>query len=248
MTLLIFEKKILAKMPTFFENLLRLLFRKPSKQDSHSLLQETLGSPTFLKKYSSLDEEILPTNDVADVINNIISDIGDYTTASEAIFGIDYRDPTADRNVIEFCQAIPLHLFQRGFRDRLLVREGMKKYLPAKLRWRKTRGAQVADWYLKFDAELTLFHKMNQSLNVSALGKYFDVKSLNNLLQNWQPPDHNKENYLSYKFLLDYRWKFSRGMTTYTYLSQLHQFAQRKEALHSDKKLAWQRPTLQAVY
>lgn len=62
-----------------------------------------------------------------------------------AAYGLEVRDPTQDRRVIEFCLAVPETQFQRGGEDRWLIRRGMQGYLPDAVRLNNRRGLQAAD-------------------------------------------------------------------------------------------------------
>lgn len=61
-------------------------------------------------------------------------------------YGIDSRDPTADRRLVDFVMNIPTHLFMhRGVRKRL-YREAFGERLPPVLFTRRPKGQQAADW------------------------------------------------------------------------------------------------------
>jgi asparagine synthase (glutamine-hydrolysing) len=72
---------------------------------------------------------------------------GDYNAAVGAGWGIETRDPTADKRVFEFCAAVPPEQFVVGGRGRSLVRRAMRGRLPDATLDRRERGAQAADWY-----------------------------------------------------------------------------------------------------
>ena len=60
-------------------------------------------------------------------------------------YGITASDPTADRRVVEFCMTAPQRIFANDREDRLLVRKGLRRYLPPEVADRKLRGAQSCD-------------------------------------------------------------------------------------------------------
>jgi asparagine synthase (glutamine-hydrolysing) len=60
-------------------------------------------------------------------------------------FGLELRDPTADRRVIEFCMAIPDSQFGRRGRNRWLIRRAMRGLLADEVRLNTRRGLQAAD-------------------------------------------------------------------------------------------------------
>jgi asparagine synthase (glutamine-hydrolysing) len=71
--------------------------------------------------------------------------LGAFWSESGAAHGLEVRDPTQDRRVIEFCQGIPEDQFQRGGVDRRLIRRAMQGYLPDEVRLNARRGLQAAD-------------------------------------------------------------------------------------------------------
>jgi asparagine synthase (glutamine-hydrolysing) len=62
-----------------------------------------------------------------------------------AAYGLEVRDPTQDRRLIELCLAIPDAQFQRSGVDRWLIRRAMLGYLPDSVRLNTRRGLQAAD-------------------------------------------------------------------------------------------------------
>jgi asparagine synthase (glutamine-hydrolysing) len=76
-----------------------------------------------------------------------LNQYGDYNAAVGAGWGIETRDPTADKRVFEFCAAIPLEQFVADGRGRSLVRRAMRGRLPDATLDRREKGTQAADWY-----------------------------------------------------------------------------------------------------
>lgn len=60
-------------------------------------------------------------------------------------YGLEVRDPTQDRRLIELCLAIPESQYQRQGVDRWLIRRAMQGYLPDAVRLNTRRGLQAAD-------------------------------------------------------------------------------------------------------
>jgi len=72
---------------------------------------------------------------------------GDYNAATGAGWGIEARDPTADKRVFEFCAAVPPEQFVAGGQGRSLARRAMRGRLPEATLARTEKGTQSADWY-----------------------------------------------------------------------------------------------------
>lgn len=75
-------------------------------------------------------------------------DVGSLNAATRAVTGIEVRDPTADKRILDFCFSIPPDQFLAEGRSRSLIRRAMKGRLPDSVRLETRRGLQSADWYL----------------------------------------------------------------------------------------------------
>lgn len=60
-------------------------------------------------------------------------------------YGLELRDPTADRRVIEFSMAIPDHQYSRRGGNRWLIRRAMRGLLAEEVRLNTRKGLQAAD-------------------------------------------------------------------------------------------------------
>ncbi|WP_371348208.1 asparagine synthetase B [Ancylobacter sp. IITR112] len=79
------------------------------------------------------------------VLNRV--DQGAVHHASLARHGIDTRDPTADRRLVDFCLALPEQHFIHEGRTSSLLRDAMAGLMPAAHLAQRRRGYQAADWY-----------------------------------------------------------------------------------------------------
>lgn len=61
-------------------------------------------------------------------------------------WGIELRDPTADRRLVDFCLSLPDSAFHHQGTDRALARTAFKGLLPQQLLLEKRRGLQAPDW------------------------------------------------------------------------------------------------------
>ena len=74
------------------------------------------------------------------------ADVYDVYSGLRPWFGIETRDPTADRRVVEFCMAVPGSQYLRGGVTRSLIRRAMAGRVPDEIRLRSSYGMQSADW------------------------------------------------------------------------------------------------------
>ena len=68
--------------------------------------------------------------------------------ALDNCFGVERRDPTADRRLIEFYLSLPPELYQRHGQKAWLLKEMMSGWLPDEILHARSTGYQAADWYL----------------------------------------------------------------------------------------------------
>ncbi|MEM7751982.1 MAG: asparagine synthase-related protein [Pseudomonadota bacterium] len=73
-------------------------------------------------------------------------DFGIFNKGHLAGWGIDTRDPTADRELVALCLSMPDDVFWRDGRDRALARAMVQQWLPSDVVNEPRRGYQAADW------------------------------------------------------------------------------------------------------
>jgi asparagine synthase (glutamine-hydrolysing) len=111
---------------------------------------------------------------------------GDYNAATSAGWGIDVRDPTADKRVFEFCASIPPEQFLIGGQGRSLLRRAMRGRLPQATLDREEKGTQAADWYeslTKIRSELTA--ELGQLEQSPGARRLLDLDLLRGALDAW---------------------------------------------------------------
>ncbi|HEX8625905.1 MAG TPA: asparagine synthase-related protein [Allosphingosinicella sp.] len=74
-------------------------------------------------------------------------DTGNYNKGHLAGWGIDVRDPTADRRLIEFCLTVPADQYLRRGIHRAIARTAFADRLPARIVNERLKGYQAADWH-----------------------------------------------------------------------------------------------------
>ena len=113
-------------------------------------------------------------------------DIADTPMAAQGGWKMDYRDPTYDRRVVEFCLTVPLEEFLRDGQRRSLARRSMAGRLPARTLQQTQRGSQSADWYLSMAAVRPRMLAEVQRLETSLLAsRLLDLQRMRRLIENW---------------------------------------------------------------
>jgi asparagine synthase (glutamine-hydrolysing) len=113
-------------------------------------------------------------------------DIADTTVASQGGWQLDFRDPTYDRGIVEFCLTVPLEEFLRGGQLRSLARRAMAGRLPPSTLQRTKRGRQSADWYVNMGAVRGRMAAEVERLQNSPLAtRTLDLPRMRSLIENW---------------------------------------------------------------
>ncbi|HKP91777.1 MAG TPA: asparagine synthase-related protein [Thermoleophilaceae bacterium] len=135
--------------------------------------------------------------------------------ALEALLGVERRDPTADRRVIEAAMRQPEWLRRCDGRTRAIAREAMRDRLPASIVGRTRRGDQLPDWLdhltgarAEIDAEVAAIADHGPSRDL------IDVPRLRSLLESW--PERGES--ATPSVLRDYRLALFRAMLVSRYL------------------------------
>jgi asparagine synthase (glutamine-hydrolysing) len=112
--------------------------------------------------------------------------IGDFNSMSLAGWGIEQRDPTADKRVFEFCASIPMEQYVVGKPGRSLIRRAMRGRVPDAALDRRTRGVQGADWYESLTPIRTQLAEEIARLDTSPGARWLlDLERLRAAVERW---------------------------------------------------------------
>jgi len=113
-------------------------------------------------------------------------DMSETHIASQGGWQLDFRDPTFDREIVEFCLTVPLEEFLRGGQMRSLARRSMVGTLPSSTLRRTKRGRQSADWYVNLEAVRGRMMAEVDRLQSSPLAsRMLDLARMRSLIENW---------------------------------------------------------------
>lgn len=134
---------------------------------------------------------------------------GIWAAAGRRLFGVEIRDPTSDRQLIELCLSIPEEQYILRGQSRSLVRRAMKGIVPDPILMERRRGRQAADWRLGFDAALPALREEVARMRNSPLAREsLDLDRMQTMLDTWPGVDNTdpavKTAYIA---------AFSRGLT-----------------------------------
>jgi asparagine synthase (glutamine-hydrolysing) len=104
-------------------------------------------------------------------------DDGIFLKGTLARFGVDERDASSDRRLIDFALRLPAEQYLNNGVTRRLAREGLSDRLPPAILRHKVRGYQGADWFAKFRADQALAWIEEISASPSA-SELLDLKQM----------------------------------------------------------------------
>ena len=113
-------------------------------------------------------------------------DAGPLAAGGVATNGVDYRDPTIDKRLVEFCLAIPEEQYLRQGRTKFLLRRAMAARLPPEIlnEWRK--GLAGADWHLRVAPFRERFAASVEEIARSALAvQCLDIPRMRQMVERW---------------------------------------------------------------
>jgi asparagine synthase (glutamine-hydrolysing) len=135
------------------------------------------------------------------------ADVFDLYSGFRPWFGIETRDPTADRRVVEFCMAIPGSQYLRDGVTRSLIRRAMAGLLPDQLRLRSSYGLQAPDWPEWLPAMRgELRAELDRLQQLETARRCLDLSKMRLLMDRW--PDR-----LTLRHERDYLLLLLRGIT-----------------------------------
>lgn len=114
-------------------------------------------------------------------------DAGNARKGALALWGIDIRDPTADRRLIEFCLSVPPDQLLRGGTTRRLARLGLADRLPRSV-LDAPRGYQFADWHEALDRG-SLMQAIDRLERSQIASDSLDLPALRHLAASWPGED-----------------------------------------------------------
>jgi asparagine synthase (glutamine-hydrolysing) len=135
-------------------------------------------------------------------------DPGNFRKAALAGWQIDYRDPTADVRLLEFCLATPTEQFLRDGTPRALARRALAGRLPKLVLEERRRGLQVADWHEDLTAARDrIADELDHLEACPAAITALDLPRLRRLTQNWPSGGWERD-----EIIMPYRYALLRGI------------------------------------
>lgn len=122
-------------------------------------------------------------------------DLGNYNKGTLGGWGIDQRDPTADRRLIEYCLSVPMDEYLHKGQLRSLGRRALSDRLPEAVLDATLKGYQAVDWHEGLTAAHSdIAAEIERLAPCEAAGRTLDLERMQGLMakmpdSGWERPD-----------------------------------------------------------
>lgn len=138
-----------------------------------------------------------------------LGDPGNHQKVSLATMQVDYRDPTADVRLLEFCLAVPTEQFLRDGMPRALARRALADRLPKQVLEETRAGLMLADWHEDLTAARSeVIDELDRLEACPAAANLLDLPRLRRLTENWPSKGWEKS-----EVLVHYRYALLRAIS-----------------------------------
>ena len=139
-------------------------------------------------------------------------DYGEHSAAAN-VSGLERRDPTADRRLLEFCLAIPENLFLRDGETCWILKQALGDQLPSEVLNSSTKGYQTVDWADHLGSPEDYRDELDSLRAHPSASELLDIDELKTILEEWpeQGPEAAQH---QYKF----RLKLLRGIAAGSFI------------------------------
>jgi asparagine synthase (glutamine-hydrolysing) len=131
-------------------------------------------------------------------------DFGNNRKGVLAGWGVDMRDPTVDRRLVEFCLSVPTEQYLAAGVPRALMRRAFADRLPASLLDERRRGAQALDWHEGLTADRErIREEIDRLAQIPSAAASLDLERMRQMVDAWPAGGwHNRQVEVDYCYLL----------------------------------------------
>lgn len=113
-------------------------------------------------------------------------DAGPMAKGTLAGWGVDVRDPTADKRLIEFCLSVPTEQYLRDGVSRSLGKRALADRLPQAVLTQETKGYQAVDWHEGLTAARNdVAAEIDRFADCAPAADVLDIERMKKLTANW---------------------------------------------------------------
>jgi asparagine synthase (glutamine-hydrolysing) len=114
------------------------------------------------------------------------ADLGNYNKGSLAGWGVDQRDPTADKRLVEFCLSVPTDQFLNDGVPRALAKRALADRLPRAVLDASKKGYQTADWHEGLTAARgEVAAELDRLATCGPAAELLDIERMKRLVADW---------------------------------------------------------------
>jgi len=202
-------------MPTPLWRLINKAFGRNLGVQHHSALRSECLESMGLRRLASerqLDFTYRPRRDGFDtrlwVLRRI--DIGNYGKGMLAGWGVDHRDPTADRRLVEYCLSVPMEQYLARGEPRALALRALSDRLPREVIAERKRGLQAMDWHEGLTAaRAEVAVEVGRLAACAPASQVLDLERMRLMVENW--PDSGWQ---GRSLATAYRYALLRGIAS----------------------------------
>ncbi len=171
-------------------------------QATLSATHGTGGSEAFLRQFAAGNADVA-AHDVVDGRLRRIALIGGIESETHMMMarsaGLEDLSPTADREVLEFCFAVPEEQFVVGGDRRALIRNMMTGLLPERVLRERRKGLQAADAFpLMLAARAEMAAELAAMREVDVVRRAIDLPRMDALMERWPATMRSSADYVAY--------------------------------------------------
>lgn len=113
-------------------------------------------------------------------------DNGNINKGILAGWGVDQRDPLADRRLVEYCLSVPTEIYVAGGVQRALAKAALADRLPAAVLNERKKGYQAADWHEGLTAARgEVAAELERLAACAPAATLLDIERMKGLVENW---------------------------------------------------------------
>jgi asparagine synthase (glutamine-hydrolysing) len=113
-------------------------------------------------------------------------DTGNHGKGTLAGWGIDWRDPTADKRLVEYCLSVPTEQYLANGVPRALAKRALADRLPQAVLNEKKRGYQGVDWHEGLTAaRADVAAELDGLADCGPAARVLDIDRLKALVKDW---------------------------------------------------------------
>jgi asparagine synthase (glutamine-hydrolysing) len=194
--------------PLRVEHLRAAIVKAARESDPSASEEQILSGSRFRSTDSSVADRLLGLSS---------DDSGAVWKGRLAEWKIDYRDPTADRRLVEFSLRVPAEQLIHNGEPRALLRKVLADRVPGDVLDNRARGYQLSDWHeLLDDARQEVAEEVARIESFEPSAKLLDVERLKALLDQW--PERGSDEWIGYAATIDYRCCLLRAISAASFM------------------------------